>query len=431
MLIEFTVSNFRSISDPLTFSAVASSSASRHAGITFDTENSLAPKVLTSAVIFGPNASGKSSLFGAIEFFQSFVSTSASKGSQGEDIYFPQNRVAPDCRGASTTMEMVFSHEGEVFQYGFTLTNHRVLEEWLFARTSKHGSKTRSIFTRLYVPESDSYDWSINEGQLPGDRESWKGATRDNALFLSTAVQLNSKSLRKPYDWIRSSVHVILANQRITKEFTAKLLQDREHRSKILAFIKALDLPIVDFRIEEKPIVIPEEALKLFSESGISEISESIKKGKNYRVFAKHHNVDGESVELTLEEESDGTQAIFGMAGPIIDVLENGETLLIDELSNSLHPLALKGLVGIFHDKNQNRKGAQLIFTSHETSIISKGFMHKDQVWFIHRPDRLHTRLTPLSDFNVRELEAFQRAYLGGKFGAIPNVRRMQYASEK
>ena len=428
MLIEFTVSNYRSISAPVTFSAVASAAATKQPGITFETQNSLAPEVLTSAVVFGPNASGKSSLFKAVEFFIKFVCNSARKRSQGEEIKFPQNKVSPDCKDAVTTMEMVFSHDGEVFQYGFSLTNQRVVDEWLFARTSKRGSKTRTIFTRAYDEDSESYEWALNEGQLPGERESWKAATRDNALFFSTAVQLNSKSLTKPYNWIHHGIHVIGANQRITKDFTAMSLQNKQYRAKVVEFIQALDLPIEGFRIEEKQAVLPESAKKVLSEKILSELAKSVEDEKEYRVFSKHRNSNGEIVELTLEEESDGTQAIFGMAGPIIDVLEDGDTLLIDELSNSLHPLALKGLVGVFHDKKQNPNGAQLIFTSHETSIISKSFMHKDQIWFIHRPDGQHSELTPLSDFKVREVEAFQRAYLGGKFGAIPNVRRMQNA---
>lgn len=431
MLIEFTVSNYRSISDPITFSAVASAAAVKHPNITFETHNSLAPNVLTSAVLFGANASGKSSLLGAVSFFVSLVLFSARQRSQGEAIEVPQNKVAPKCQGEPTFMEIVFSHDGEVFQYGFTLEPQRILSEWLFARTSKTGSKTRTIFTREYDQESSDYDWFINDGQVPGERESWKAATRENALFLSTAVQLNSKSLSKPYEWIRSGIHVIEANRRINTQFTAKLLQDEKYRSKIREFIKALDLPIHGFRIEEKPFEFPDEALDMLSEKAISEVKKSTANQVIYRVFSEHKNGDGDAVELTLEEESDGTQAIFGMAGPIIDVLENGETILIDELSNSLHPLALKGLVGFFHDPKYNTKGAQLIFTSHETSIISKSFMHKDQIWFVDRPEGLQTRLTPLSDFRVRELEAFQRAYLGGKFGAIPNVRRMQYVGEE
>ena len=431
MLIEFSVSNFRSIAEEIRFSAVASASAGKQPDITHATGNSLAPDVLTSAVVFGPNASGKSSLVNAADFFRWFVMRSAEGSSQGEEIPVLQNRVSREYREKPTTMELVFSHEGEVFQYGFSLTNERVLEEWLLARTSKRGSKTRDIFARVYDPETENYEWSINEGQLPGEREVWKSSTRDNALFLSTAVQLNSKTLRKPHEWIRSSFHVIKGRQRIGRSYTAQLLQKEQTRSRVMEFIRAIDLPIQGFRIEEKPHEIPDEMRRVLSDKILSQMTEQAKGKTKYRVFTAHHNEDGEVVELELEEESDGTQVMFGLAGPIIEVLENGETLLIDELSNSLHPLLLKGLVSLFHDERQNPKGAQLIFTSHETSIISKDFMHKDQIWFIERPNNQHTKLTPMSDFKVREMGAFQRAYLGGKYGAIPNVRRMQNVGQE
>lgn len=429
MLVEFSVANFRSISERVTFSAVASAAASKVPNRTVETGNSLAPNLLTTAVLLGPNASGKSSLIDALKFMRSMVIGSAKDRTHGEMIKFSNNKIIDDYRDKPTEVEVIFDHEGEVFQYGFLLDHTRILEEWLYARTSKKNSKTRDIFHREYNAEKEAYHWTINEGQLPGERESWKAATRENALFLSTAVQLNSSTLRNPFTWIREFLDVIGANQRIDPEFTAKLIQDRDHRVKILDFMEALDLKISDFRIESKPAHIPDDAREFFSESMLEKLSEEIKDQKVYDVFTCHKNGDGAQVELSLQEESDGTQAIFGLAGPIFDVLENGYTLFVDELSNSLHPLALKGLVAIFQDPLQNSKGAQLFFTSHETSIISKGFMHKDQIWFIDRPDGFSTELRPMSDYNVREVEAFQRSYLGGKFGALPNIRRLRNVS--
>ena len=426
MLVEFSVTNFRSISERVTFSAVASAAASKVPNKTVETGNSLAPHLLTAAVVLGPNASGKSSLIAALKFMRRMVVGSAKDSTQGEKIRFENNKIVEGFSNKPTEIEVVFSHDGDVFQYGFSLNHTRVLEEWLYARTSKKSSKTRDIFHRAYDPEKGIYEWSINEGQVTGERESWKAHTRENALFLSTAVQLNSRTLRGPFVWIQEYLHVIGAMERIDPDFTARLVQDDVHREKILDFMEALDLKISNFRVESKPAQIPDAVRELFNETKLKELSEDMKDLKDYNVFTCHRNGEGAEVELSLREESDGTQAIFGLAGPIFDVLENGNTLFIDELSNSLHPLALKGLVAIFQDPQQNTKGAQLFFTSHETSIISKGFMHKDQIWFIDRPDGFSTQLRPMSDFNVREVEAFQRSYLGGKFGALPNVRRLK-----
>jgi uncharacterized protein len=131
-----------------------------------------------------------------------------------------------------------------------------------------------------------------------------------------------------------------------------------------------------------------------------------------------------------LTEESDGTRVFFSLAGPWLEVLEEGYTLVVDELHNSLHPLALKYLVSLFHDPEVNRNGAQIIFTSHETSVISKGFMHRDQIWLVEKDDSGASNLYPLSDFSIREVDAFQRAYLSGRFGALPRVKDYRLASK-
>ena len=111
---------------------------------------------------------------------------------------------------------------------------------------------------------------------------------------------------------------------------------------------------------------------------------------------------------------------MFFVAGPILDVLEGGYTLIVDELNSSLHPCALKGIIEMFHDKEINKKNAQLVFTTHEVSIIDDDTFHKDQIWFVQRPDGLLTELTPLSDYEIRDLRTFKKSYLNGKFGAIP-----------
>ena len=128
------------------------------------------------------------------------------------------------------------------------------------------------------------------------------------------------------------------------------------------------------------------------------------------------------SLDWNFREESDGSRVVFSLAGPWLDVLENGYTLIVDELHNSLHPLALKFLVNLFHNPQTNSGNAQLIFTSHVTSVMSKGFMHQDQVWLVEKDDMESSVLFPLSNYNVRDVSAFQKAYLDGRFGAVPKL---------
>ena len=424
MFVEFSVSNYKSIAYKVTFSANASVSSSKRKDISTETGSSIAPHLLKCAVAFGPNAAGKSSLINALNFFQGFAVNSSSKHTDGDKIHFPRNKIISRFKDEPSEFEIVFIHDGELYQFGFCVDNDKVYEEWLYARKSKASSKTRLLYHRNLLPNSDDeYDWVINDAQLPGEKDTWKKATRSNALFLSTAVQLNSDTLSKPFDWIKNYLHIIGANDRVDHDFTAQLLEDDIHTEKVENFIKSFDLHIDGFRVESKPFVIPDAAKEMLSSSMLEEFSQLSKNQKSYNIFTKHRNDADEIIELKLYNESDGTQALFGLAGPFLDVIENGYTLFVDELSNSLHPHALKKIVDIFQNNENNDRGAQLFFTSHETSIISKDFMHKDQIWFIDKPDGLSTKLSPLSDFNIRDVEAFQRSYLGGKFGALPNIK--------
>lgn len=426
VLIEFSVSNFRSIGETIKFSTVAGTSSAKRDDISSYTGNSFAERSLKSAVIFGPNASGKSSIIEALAFFQNCVASSFRKD-PNKKFGIPFNKFHSKYLNGSFECEMIFVHEKQLYQYGFVLNDYTVEEEWLFLKKSKNRSQIRCVFQRAKKSKkAKTYDWYLNENILAGEKELWKKSTRPDALFLSSAAQLNSKELKHPFDWITSHLHVLMSYDRLEPNFTAKLLQEKGSKTKIKSILHSLDLKIEDFHVVEKKFELPKEASALINPELLEKIAERGKSVKSLKIFTMHRNFNDELVEFEFEEESEGTKAIIGLVGPLLDVLENGYTLIVDELNNSLHPLALRAIVSIFNDPVLNKKGAQLIFTSHETSILAKDFMHKDQVWFVERPRDLWSTLTPLSDYNVRALEAFQRAYLGGKFGALPNIKSVE-----
>ena len=162
--------------------------------------------------------------------------------------------------------------------------------------------------------------------------------------------------------------------------------------------------------------------MQLLSDAARENIKKSLKGKKTFNITSFHQGSDESLVGLDFPEESDGSQVVFSIAGPWLDVLDNGYTLVVDELHNSLHPHALKFLVNLFHDSVMNRTNAQLIFTSHETSVMSKAFMHQDQVWLVEKDETESSRLTTLSDYKVRDVSSFQKAYLDGRYGAVPNL---------
>ncbi len=430
MLLEFSVANFRSIADRQTLSMVAGTSSKRRKRAVSKTGSALAETALTSAGLFGPNGSGKSTVILALQFYKDFIMTSASKSTEGDEIPVIPFKFKRSLRQKPSEFEAIFVHDGTLFQYGFAADKNRVWDEWLFARPNSSRAKTRELLSRRYSAKQKKYEWRINETFIKGTRETWKSSTRDNALFLSTAVQLNAESLRAPFTWVRNYLQTISAPDRLSPDYSAQRCSE-DGKEEVLEFLRSTDLNIVDLKVKEETIALPEDVESLMKESALKKLRNAMEKSKTYSIEAVHSSSEGDKVSLPLEEESAGTQILFSLAGPWLDVIENGYTLFVDELHTSLHPMAFKHLVGIFHDPTLNKKGAQLIFTSHDTSVMGNNFLMRDQIWFLEKTETGATNLFPLSDFDVRESGSFQKSYLGGKFGALPNIRDFEYASEK
>ena len=283
----------------------------------------------------------------------------------------------------------------------------------------------RELFQREYNSESGEYAWEINETLVKGERETWKAATRDNALFLSTAILLNSKSLRDPFHWISQCIRHIRFPERLSEKFTAKNCLEESYKNQIIEFLRSADLGVDDIAVKEEEMSLPEME-KVFTE----DILKQIKMNKQYEISMIHLDSTGKQVILDLKEESAGTNVIFSLAGPFLDVLSRGCTLIVDELNSSLHPLALRHLVELFNRPETNKFGAQLIFTTHDATILAGGIINRDQIWLIERSKRGESHLYPLSDFSVREGAAFERSYLSGKFGALPKIRDLVRAGK-
>jgi len=425
MLLQFSIFNYRSIAEKQTLSLVAGTSAARQSRRSIETNNSFASHALKSACLFGPNAAGKTSIVNALLFFKNFVESSAKDATEGESIGVKPFRLDPNLKNTPSEFEAVFVHNEALYQYGFAVDNQRVWEEWLYSRPNKSGTKLRQLFQRTYNEKYQEYEWVISDTHVKGARETWKNATRENALFLSTAVQLNAQSLHSPFEWVQKYLRVLTTPHKLSPNFSAKQCKpttDASNKKKILRFIQSADLKISDLLIEEEDYQIPETLEELLRATALKKIKGASKGAKVYKIRTVHKDSGGNPVEFELDEESEGSKVLFSLAGPWLDVLETGYTLIVDELHNSLHPMAQRYLVNMFHSEELNQSGAQLVFTSHDTSIMADGFLHKDQIWLLEKTDKESTHLYPLSDFSVRDVQAFQRAYLAGKYGALPRI---------
>jgi AAA15 family ATPase/GTPase len=418
VLVEFRVTNFRSIRELQTLSMVAATGKEHRGTNVFDSEAPATPELLRSAVIYGPNAAGKSNLILALRFVHDFVLNSASKGQKGDAIPVVPFLMDADSADAPSEFELIFVERGVRYQYGFALTRQRVEAEWLIAHPK--GSPQR-----WFDRKSGADDWSFGSN-FRGQRKIWQETTRDNALFLSTAVQLNAEQLNPVFDWFRNRLRLINPYARVMPDFSISQCESNPGVQKqIIDFLAMADLGIGDVKVDRRkfdPSMLSEDIPEAFRQQFLKDMADQ----EFADVHFSHRTSDGRDVLLDMDDESGGTQKLFALAGPWLDVLANGWVLVIDELDTSLHPLLMRQLVGMFNDPVVNTKGAQLVFSTHDTSILDREIFRRDQVWFMEKDRRLQSHLYPLTDFSPRKEENFARGYLQGRYGALPFIGELK-----
>jgi hypothetical protein len=203
-------------------------------------------------------------------------------------------------------------------------------------------------------------------------------------------------------------------------------LEDESSRSRVMRLMQGADLGIRDLQIER-----PAATQGADSAPGIREpIPWQLEFFATGSVKMKVHllhsaGAGAPPVPISLDDESDGTQRYFRLAGPCLNALAAGATLLVDELNNNLHPVLCRRLIELFLSPEHNPKGAQLVFTTHDTSLLDHSLFRRDQIWFTEKDARGGTNLYPLSDYKVRLDEALQKGYLAGRYGAVPLIGRL------
>jgi AAA15 family ATPase/GTPase len=416
MLIEFSVSNFRSVKEKITFSMLAEDSSTKKDESSFKTNFNMAPDLSTLSVIYGPNASGKSNLLEALIFIRSLVLNSAQKMQDG-DHFETLEQFKLGREEALSEFEIVFIHEDFLFQYGFSLDKERIHDEWLYATESRAKKENTKQKSQTWISRS--------EGKIgiPKEKEAikdlWLASTRSNALILSTAVQLNSEKLKLPFDWFKKQLRVLLVPEKLSPSFSLDCLET--DKDSILKFMRGLDFSFQNLEVREHLVdesfldknSIPEEIRQ--------KIAEDVKKsGGKIQELNSIYRVGKKTYDLDFAEESKGTRRLFAIAGPILDVLKNGYVLVVDELDTSLHPVALRGVIELFKNPKTNPKHAQLIFTTHDTSIMD--LFNREQVWLVEKNKDYASELISVSDFEGRSTDIIEKKYMAGRYGALPRI---------
>jgi hypothetical protein len=416
MLIEFKVANFRSIREEQNLSLVASNADKELRECVIDRElpGLTGTSFLRGAAIYGANASGKSNLVMAVHFLAHFVADSATKLGPDAPINVEPFKLDDDSQGRPTVFEITFVVEGVRYVFGCSLLRDRVVEEYLVAYPK--GAPQRWYHRRYRGRKTNSYEWNTSSPNFKGDR-SIESKTRDNCLFLSVAAQFNHPQLLPVARWFHNNLRALRLSVEggLSHTFTADLLADPVRRKQILTILRNADPSVVDAKVRKHDIrdKLPRSILTAIDKGDVE--APVLYDIRLTRLSGKERPVD-----LTFDTESAGTRRLFALAGPWLDTLENGYTVFIDEIEASLHPTLVRALLKLLLCNESNPKGAQVVFTTHNTNLLDSTLLRRDQIWFTEKGPAGDTQLYPLSDFSPRKGEALAKGYLAGRYGAIP-----------
>jgi hypothetical protein len=410
------VANYGAIRDEAELSMVA---VADHHDIAVRAAADAGVKVLPAVAIYGPNASGKSTVLSALEFMRSAVLDSHQDWRPGGAIARRPFKLDPQARQRPTTLAINIICDDVHYEYGFSVDDRQVIEEWLYSYPKK---RARVLFERTL---QDGIKFGPT---LTGLRQNIAKLTRPNSLYLSAAAANNHEQLSKIYEWFAYGVFPLRAGTQLLDSFTIRGWQQHDERGHdaLRDLLRYADTGVVDLEIEDREITDSvSEKVREFFRGLDPDAGDGQAQSPPPRVSFVH-KAGEELTRLPAEEESSGTLAWLMLIGPVLSVIRFGGILLVDELDAYLHPLLAAHLVNLFQDPATNTSGAQLLFNTHNVSLLgpsAPGRLRRDQVWFTEKDDTGATRITPLSDYRVRDkVENVEKRYLSGRYAAIPFI---------
>ena len=418
MLIQFSVKNFMSFKDKTILALNPSTDAEHPENI-----NSIKDYSATNLIaIYGANASGKTSLFKAMT-----VALNMLRNSNIMQVNQPISATSPfkfDSKTVEEPSEFEFifvADDNNRYVYGFSADRLKITEEYLYQYKSQ---KPTLIFER----SGEKYEFKAQKSSL----EPLVRFNTPNKLFLATATNWNTESTTIPYKWLSEKMVTFTDTQSLTD--MALNLYKSDKRDEYLGFTEDLlqmaDINIskINFKITKTKIEMPAGiAIPQMIVNGQQVPTVTAQEIEQIEVNTEHMIGEGDSKArylLGLGEESLGTNQLF-ILGPFLkEAFEKGIAVVIDEIDKSLHTFIVKHIINMFRDKEINKAGAQLIFTTHDTSLLSLSTFRRDQIYFTEKNNKTGiSDLYSLDELSVRKTDNIEKGYLLGRYGAIPYIR--------
>ncbi len=393
MLIEFRFRNFLSFKDKVSFVMTNVKSFKEHTDTNIIKTNREFD-LLKSAAVYGGNAGGKSNFISVLQNMKIILTTSFSDSLKNEEDRIRQNhqfKLSSKTENANTMYELTFLNESYIYRYGFEINGFEIKKEWLYRK------KEREVL--LFKREEQEFEIN-SESFIEGKK--FKNDVNSNVLFLSFLAQNNQIVSRIVYSQFRD-INVISGIEEkkyaTYHKYTYSLLnQDSNFKLWLAQALKYLEISNIEAGQSDGEIV-------------------------TYHNFYNDNNLLAGAIPFKIGQESDGTQKLIHILGPIYDTLKYGKILFIDEFDSKLHPNLSKKLVDFFHSFNKNN--AQIVFTGHDSNLLDKSLFRRDQVWFANKNQFGESELYSLSEFDaktVRNTSSFDKKYLDNVFGAADTL---------
>lgn len=419
MIIQYTVGNYRSFNDKRTLNFEGKGISELKSNLFSVGKH----KLLRSIVIYGANSSGKSNLIKALEKMRELILSSVKLNDSDELDYSPF-LLSTQNENDSTFFEIVFVQDNFCYRYGFEYNLTKITKEWLFQKKDSKAEKTMFLRTTDGIAVNDSFE----EGN--GKEVS----TNDNRLFISLVAQLGGEISKKIIDWFKGYNVISGLDHKDYNGFTTRMLHKKlDGFNESLNLFKTLKLGFKEIKTRESEFnqtTLPNDLPDKLKNRLIKDLSGKMLISLNtlHDKYDRNGNAIS-TVEFDKDEmESEGTNKLIYLSGPIFDTLNLGKVLIIDELDAKLHPLITAHIIKLFNNPNTNPNNAQLLFATHDTNLLSNDVFRRDQIWFTEKDEKEATDLYSLYDFDlpdgskVRNDANIEKNYIRGRYGAIPFI---------
>lgn len=413
MLIEFKVSNFRSIKNLQVFSMLPEKKVKElPENLFIDTKGN---SYLKSAIMYGSNGSGKSNLLKAIGELQNMVLYSDKNKIDSKIANYDPYKLSYETENSPIHFEIEFIAKDKIrYHYLVEFDEEKIIKEILIFYPKLQAAK---LYSREFGKEMEFGDY------LTGRKKEIEQLMYPNQLFLSKIGEQKNEQLIPPYFFFKDAIFTLLndafTDEMAVQHYTNKIVRNERGNFKynINKLLLAADTGIESFEIKEldNSIHIPERTDKNWL------------RVSKYTLVTNHRFYKSQAeegiVQLDISDESSGTIKLFAIGGMIVEALYDGQTIIIDELDKSLHPKLTKALINVFNNPRTNPHNAQLILATHDVSLMDSSMFRRDQVWFAEKNERGESDYYSLSSIqNVRKDVPLEKWYMSGRFGATPVI---------